>query len=82
MATVKAMTITIDSLLPRPKLDYDVGYDATMKGASVVVSLCMKDGKKGNHHSITCVCGAVYPWLAYQLIRNSSSDRRLLIVSF
>ena len=37
MATVKAMTITIDSLLPRPKLDYDVGYDATMKGASVVV---------------------------------------------
>ena len=26
------------SLLPRPKLDYDVGYDATVKGASVVVS--------------------------------------------
>ena len=37
MATVKAMTITVDSLLPRMKLDYDVGYDATMKGASVVV---------------------------------------------
>jgi hypothetical protein len=38
MATVKAMTITVDSLLPRPKLDYGVGYDAAMKGASVVVS--------------------------------------------
>ena len=32
------MSITTDSLLPRPKLDYDVGYDATVKGASVVVS--------------------------------------------
>ena len=31
------MTITADSLLPRPKLDYDVGYDAAVKGASVVV---------------------------------------------
>jgi hypothetical protein len=39
MATVKAMTITIDSLLPRLKLDYNVGYDAAAKGASVVV-LC------------------------------------------
>ena len=37
MPTVKAMTITIDSLLSRPKLDYDVGYDAAAKGASVVV---------------------------------------------
>jgi hypothetical protein len=37
MATVKAMTITVDSLLPRPKLDCDVGYDAAVKGASVVV---------------------------------------------
>jgi hypothetical protein len=40
MATVKAMTITVDSLLPRPKLDCDVGYDAAVKGASVVVLLC------------------------------------------
>ena len=37
MLTVKAMTITIDSLLPRPKLDYYVGYDTAVKGASVAV---------------------------------------------
>ena len=37
MPTVKAMTITVDSLLPRPKLDCDVGYDTAVKGASVVV---------------------------------------------
>ena len=37
MATVKAMTITVDSLLPRLKLNYDVGYDVAVKGASVVV---------------------------------------------
>ena len=39
MSTVKAMTITVDSLLPRPKLDCNVAYDAAVKGASVVV-LC------------------------------------------
>jgi hypothetical protein len=38
MPTVKAMTITVDSLLPRPKLDCDVGYDAAVKGMSVVVN--------------------------------------------
>jgi hypothetical protein len=38
MAMVKAMTFTVDSLLSRPKLDYDVDYDATAKGASVVVN--------------------------------------------
>ena len=38
MATVKAMTIIVDNLLPKPKLDCDVGYDAAVKGASVVVS--------------------------------------------
>ena len=37
MATVKAITITVDSLLPRLKLDCDVGYDAAIKGASVLV---------------------------------------------
>ena len=37
MPTVKAMTITVDSLLPRLKLDYDVGYDAAVKDVSVVV---------------------------------------------
>ena len=31
------MSVTADSLLPRPKLDYDVGYDVVVKGASVVV---------------------------------------------
>ena len=42
MPTVKAMTITVDNLLPRPKLDCDVGYDVAMKGASVVVLLKSK----------------------------------------
>ena len=37
MAMVKAMTITVDSSLPMPKLDCDVGYDAATKDASVVV---------------------------------------------
>ena len=37
MSMVKAMTITVDNLRSRPKLDYDVGYDVAMKGASVVV---------------------------------------------
>jgi hypothetical protein len=37
MSTMKAMTITVDSLLPRPKLNCDVGYDTAMKGVSVVV---------------------------------------------
>ena len=37
MPTVMAMTITVDSLLPRPKLDYDRGYDVAVKGLSVVV---------------------------------------------
>ena len=31
------MTITADSLLPSPKLDYDGGYDVAVKGLSVVV---------------------------------------------
>ena len=31
------MTITTDILLPRPKLDYDGGYDVVVKGPSVVV---------------------------------------------
>ena len=37
MPTVRAMTITVDSLLPRPKLDCDMGYDVAMKSASAVV---------------------------------------------
>ena len=42
--TVMAMSITADSLLPRPKLDCDVGYDAVVKGASVaVIVLCVVD---------------------------------------
>ena len=42
MPTVKAMTITIDSLLPSPKLDYDGGYDVAVKGPSVVVSRAVR----------------------------------------
>ena len=35
--TVMAMTITADSLLPKPKCGCDGGYDVAMKGLSVVV---------------------------------------------
>jgi hypothetical protein len=34
----------------------------------------MKDEKEGNHRSITCICGVVWLWFVYQLIRNISSD--------
>ena len=37
-----AISITADSLLSRPKLDYDVGYDVAVKGASVVVIYGLK----------------------------------------
>ena len=37
MPTVRAMTITANSLLPRPKYGCDGGYDVAMKGLSVVV---------------------------------------------
>jgi hypothetical protein len=37
MPTVKATIITADSLLLRPKLDCDGGYDVAMKRPSVVV---------------------------------------------
>ena len=44
METVKAMTIIVDSLLARLKLDCDVGYNAAVKGASVVVIVvCVVD---------------------------------------
>ena len=39
MVTVKAMTVTVNSLLPRPKLDYEVDYDVVVKRASVVVDV-------------------------------------------
>jgi hypothetical protein len=34
---VRAIIITADSLLLRPKLDYDEGYDVAVKGASAEV---------------------------------------------
>ena len=37
ISTVMVMTITIDSLLSRRKLDYDEGYDMDVKGPSAVV---------------------------------------------
>jgi hypothetical protein len=40
MAKVKAMTTIVDSLLPRPKLDCDVGYDMAVKGASAASATC------------------------------------------
>ena len=39
MVTMKAMIIIVDSLLLRPKLDCDVGYDTAVKDVSVVVKL-------------------------------------------
>jgi hypothetical protein len=51
MAMVKAMTFTIDNLLPRPKLHCDVGYDAATKGANVVVLL----GAYNSLDTSTCV---------------------------
>ena len=45
------MTITVDSLLVRPKLDCDVGYDTSVKGVSVVVSApCF--GRFLNHRAL------------------------------
>ena len=35
--TMMTLTITVDSLLPRSKLDCDGGYDMAVKGSSVVV---------------------------------------------
>jgi len=37
IGTVMTTTINTDSLLLRPKLDYDGGYDVAVKGTSVVV---------------------------------------------
>ena len=37
MPTMRAMTITADNLLPRPKCGCDGGYDMAVKGLSVVV---------------------------------------------
>ena len=39
MPTVRAMTITVDSLLPRPKCGCNRGYDVAVKGLSVVVKV-------------------------------------------
>jgi hypothetical protein len=56
MPMVKAMTITVDSLLPRPKLDYDVCYDAAVKGASVVVCQVLKWTNGVHTHTL------LHPW--------------------
>ena len=41
MTTVKAMTITADNLPSSLKLNCNVGYDAAVKGASVVVTMSL-----------------------------------------
>ena len=41
MPMVKAMTITVDSLLPRSKLDCDGHYNMAVKGLDIVVTLGM-----------------------------------------
>jgi hypothetical protein len=50
IATVSAMSITADSLLLKLKLDYDVGYDTAVKGASVVVNHLKSKG----HGHLAC----------------------------
>jgi hypothetical protein len=57
MLTVKAMTITTDSLLPRPKLDYDGGYSVAVNGPIIVVgpaninsNMVEYVGCQGYHH--------------------------------
>jgi hypothetical protein len=40
--TVRAMIITANGLLPRPKLDCDGGYDVAMKGPSIVVKMDLR----------------------------------------
>jgi hypothetical protein len=42
IATVKPMTFTATSSLPRPKSDCYVGCDAAVKGASVVVVVLLE----------------------------------------
>jgi hypothetical protein len=42
--------ITADSLLLKPKLDYDVDYDTAVKGASVV----MNHLKSKGHGHLAC----------------------------
>ena len=45
------MSITAHNLLSRPKLDYDVGYDTTVKGMSVVVPLELPIDPNETHRS-------------------------------
>jgi len=57
IATVRAMTITANSLLPRPKCDCDGGYDVAMKGLSVVVfgSVFLVSVVLSTHDKYLCV---------------------------
>ena len=48
---VMAMSITAHSLQPGPKLDYDVDYDAAVKGVSVVVPLKLPIDPNEAHRS-------------------------------
>jgi len=48
MMMVMAMTITVDILLLRPKLDYDGGYDAAVKGLSIVVPKSIEKERMGH----------------------------------
>jgi hypothetical protein len=66
IATVKAMTITADSLLSRPKLDCDVAYDTAVKGVSVVV----RGGTAGTNCSVGGISSTGYPSLMDGVIKS------------
>ena len=46
------MTISTESLLPRPKLDCDGGYDVAVKGVSEVVVVPMPDVQPVGGHNM------------------------------
>ena len=53
-------TIIADSLLPRPKLDCDGGYDVAVKGASAVVMRLLGSSEPPNVTNLTYTYGTYY----------------------
>jgi hypothetical protein len=67
---LKAMTITIDSLPPRPKCGCDGGYNVAVKGPSVVVC----EEKVRGFEAINHVVGKLKQDLA-SMDRNNSEEQ-------
>ena len=68
MPTVKAMTITIDSLLPRPKFDCDVGKDAS------VVVIHQAQG----HLCVCCADFHNWSWILVWILEDYGTDNWIL----